>query len=178
MILCFNCQPNTAAVFLYNFQNTPILSSSDYICRFYRILREPGKFSFILHLNSLITIIQKNSTFFWKSLDIQTIKWYYNSTNMYDKFCYCIYGQGGINMRAIGCVRQVDKLGRLVLPSDIRRTLSITDGVDSVEFFVDDDSIIIKKYRPSCIFCNSPDDIIDYKNQAICENCFYELKNS
>lgn len=81
-------------------------------------------------------------------------------------------------MRAIGCVRQVDKLGRLVLPSDIRRTLSITDGVDSVEFFVDDDSIIIKKYRPSCIFCNSPDDIIDYKNQAICENCFYELKNS
>ncbi len=81
-------------------------------------------------------------------------------------------------MRAIGCVRQVDKLGRLVLPSDIRRTLNITDGVDSVEFFVDDDSIIIKKYRPSCIFCNSPDDIIDYKNQSICKKCYAELKNS
>ena len=81
-------------------------------------------------------------------------------------------------MRAIGCVRQIDKLGRLVLPSDIRRTLNITDGIDSVEFFIDGDSIIIKKYRPSCIFCNSPDDIITYKGQAICSVCFNELKSN
>ena len=46
-------------------------------------------------------------------------------------------------MRAIGCVRQIDKLGRLVLPSDIRKSLNIVNGVDSVEFFVDDDAVII-----------------------------------
>ena len=39
-------------------------------------------------------------------------------------------------MRAIGCVRQIDKLGRLVLPSDIRKSLNLVNGVDSVEFFV------------------------------------------
>lgn len=80
-------------------------------------------------------------------------------------------------MRAIGCVRQIDKLGRLVLPSDIRKSLNITDGVDSVEFFVDADSVIIKKYRPACIFCGSAEDIITYKNQAICTLCFEELRN-
>lgn len=79
-------------------------------------------------------------------------------------------------MRAIGCVRQIDKLGRLVLPSDIRKALHITDGVDSVEFFVDNDSVIIKKYRPSCIFCKSDENLINYKNQSVCRDCIEELK--
>ena len=74
-------------------------------------------------------------------------------------------------MRAIGCVRQIDKLGRLVLPSDIRRMLNIKDGMDSVEFFVDDDCVIIKKYRPACIFCNSANNVQSYKNQSVCQHC-------
>lgn len=81
-------------------------------------------------------------------------------------------------MRAIGCVRQIDKLGRLVLPSDIRKSLSIVDGVDSVEFFVDNDSVIIKKYRPACVFCKSDENITNFKNQTICQNCFEELRSS
>lgn len=81
-------------------------------------------------------------------------------------------------MRAIGCVRQIDKLGRLVLPSDIRKSLKIVDGVDSVEFFIDNDSVIIKKYRPACIFCNSAENIVNYKNQTICETCLADLRNS
>lgn len=81
-------------------------------------------------------------------------------------------------MRAIGCVRQIDKLGRLVLPSDIRRMLNIKDGADSVEFFVDDDCVIIKKYRPACIFCNSANNIVTYKNQSVCQSCLDEMKNN
>ncbi len=80
-------------------------------------------------------------------------------------------------MRAIGCVRQIDKLGRLVLPSDIRKSLNLVNGVDCVEFFVDDDSVIIKKYRPACIFCGSADDIISYKNNNICRSCLDEIRN-
>ena len=81
-------------------------------------------------------------------------------------------------MRAIGCVRQIDKLGRLVLPSDIRKSLSIVNGVDSVEFFVDNDSVIIKKYRPACVFCKSDENITNFKNQTICKNCLEELRSS
>ena len=79
-------------------------------------------------------------------------------------------------MRAIGCVRQIDKLGRLVLPSDIRRMLNIKDGHDSVEFFVDHDCVIIKKYRPACVFCNSANNVTIYKNQSVCEECLAEIR--
>ncbi len=79
-------------------------------------------------------------------------------------------------MRAVGCVRQIDKLGRLVLPSDIRRMLNIKDGSDSVEFFVDEDSVVIKKYRPACIFCNSANNIQTYKNQSVCQTCLDEIR--
>ncbi len=79
-------------------------------------------------------------------------------------------------MRAVGCVRPVDKLGRLVLPSDIRKELGIVNGEDSVEFFLDNDTIIIKKYRPACIFCKSHDNLIEYKNQSVCLNCMEDLK--
>lgn len=79
-------------------------------------------------------------------------------------------------MRAVGCVRQIDKLGRLVLPADIRKSLGIVDGTDSVEFFIENDSVIIKKYRPACVFCGSADDITSFKGQTLCENCIAELK--
>ena len=80
-------------------------------------------------------------------------------------------------MRAIGCVRQIDKLGRLVLPSDIRKSLTLVNGVDSVEFFVDGDSVIIKKYRPACVFCGAADNVVNYKSQTICESCLEELRS-
>lgn len=81
-------------------------------------------------------------------------------------------------MRAIGCVRQIDKLGRLVLPSDIRKSLGIVNGEDSVEFFVDDDTVIIKKYRPSCVFCGSPENITAFKGQMVCKSCLEDIKSN
>ena len=54
-------------------------------------------------------------------------------------------------MKATGVVRKIDELGRIVLPVELRRTLNI--GVkDSMEIFVDGESIILKQYRPCCIF--------------------------
>lgn len=48
-------------------------------------------------------------------------------------------------MKATGVVRNVDNLGRVVLPKEIRRTLRI--GVnDPVEFYTDGKGIYIKKY--------------------------------
>jgi transcriptional pleiotropic regulator of transition state genes len=49
-------------------------------------------------------------------------------------------------MKATGIVRKVDELGRVVLPMELRRTLQI-DIKDPMEIFVDDDQIVLKKYR-------------------------------
>ncbi len=78
-------------------------------------------------------------------------------------------------MKAIGSVRQVDKLGRLVLPADIRKALDITAGVDSVEIFLDGDSVILKKYTHACIFCGNDDDIVFFGNHALCKDCLEHL---
>ena len=48
-------------------------------------------------------------------------------------------------MRATGVVRRIDDLGRIVIPKEIRRNLRIRDG-ESLEIFVDDSSIVLKKF--------------------------------
>ncbi|AHN22724.1 AbrB/MazE/SpoVT family DNA-binding domain-containing protein [Lysinibacillus varians] len=48
-------------------------------------------------------------------------------------------------MKAIGLVRRIDDLGRVVIPKEIRRTLGIEDG-NPLEIFVEGDQIIIKKH--------------------------------
>lgn len=78
-------------------------------------------------------------------------------------------------MRAIGIVRKTDDLGRYVLPREIRRIFNIEIG-DSLEIFVDDSSIILKKYEPACIFCDEASDISNYKGKNVCTTCMAELK--
>ena len=78
-------------------------------------------------------------------------------------------------MKSTGIVRKVDGLGRIVLPIEMRRTLDIAER-DSLEIFVDGDSIILKKYQPACIFCDNTKDIISYKGKNICPDCINKLK--
>ena len=65
-------------------------------------------------------------------------------------------------MKSTGIVRPVDSLGRIVLPIELRRILNI-NCKDPVEIFVDEDKIVLKKYQPSCIFCDSMDEIKVYR---------------
>lgn len=73
-------------------------------------------------------------------------------------------------MKSTGIVRKVDELGRIVLPIELRRTLGIEEK-DRIEIFVDGESIILRKYKPACIFCDNAKDIINYKGKNICPDC-------
>lgn len=78
-------------------------------------------------------------------------------------------------MKSTGMVRKVDELGRIVLPIEMRRTLDIAEK-DSLEIYVEGSSVILKKYRPSCIFCDSSKDISLFKGKNVCPKCVKELK--
>jgi transcriptional pleiotropic regulator of transition state genes len=78
-------------------------------------------------------------------------------------------------MKSTGIVRKVDELGRIVLPIELRRTLDI-DIKDSLEIYVDNSSIILKKYEPACIFCGDATEITNFKGKNICKNCLNEMK--
>ncbi|HDX9637278.1 AbrB family transcriptional regulator [Bacillus thuringiensis] len=49
-------------------------------------------------------------------------------------------------MKATGVTRRVDELGRIVLPKELRRTLGIVEK-DPIEIFVEDEKIILQKYK-------------------------------
>ena len=77
-------------------------------------------------------------------------------------------------MKATGIVRKVDELGRIVVPIELRRSLGIGDR-DAVEIYMKDDSIIIKKHQPSCVFCGSVEDTIDYRDKIVCKACIENM---
>jgi len=77
-------------------------------------------------------------------------------------------------MKSTGIVRRVDELGRVVLPIELRRVLGIAEK-DQIEIYVEGASIILKKYQPSCIFCDNCDNVVDYKDKMVCPECIKEL---
>ncbi len=78
-------------------------------------------------------------------------------------------------MKSTGIVRRIDELGRVVLPIELRRTLNI-DIKDSLEIYVDNSSIILKKYEPACIFCGDATEVVSFKGKNVCKNCLEEMK--
>ncbi len=77
-------------------------------------------------------------------------------------------------MKSTGIVRKVDELGRIVLPIELRRTLDIAER-DALEIFVSEDTIMLKKYQPSCIFCDGSKNIITFKGKNVCASCAASL---
>ena len=78
-------------------------------------------------------------------------------------------------MKATGIVRKIDDLGRLVIPKELRRVLNIAEK-DDMEVFTEGDNIIIRKYTPGCIFCDSMENTQLYNNKLICSKCIKSIK--
>lgn len=73
-------------------------------------------------------------------------------------------------MKSTGIVRKVDELGRIVLPIELRRTLDIAER-DSLEIYMEGDSVILRKYQPACVFCDSSKDIVSFRGKNVCSEC-------
>ncbi len=73
-------------------------------------------------------------------------------------------------MKTTGIVRKIDDLGRIVLPSELRRTMDLNVR-DEVEIYLDDDKVVLKKYEPACIFCAGTFNLVNYRGKNICMEC-------
>ncbi len=78
-------------------------------------------------------------------------------------------------MKSTGIVRKVDELGRIVLPKELRKMFDI-DHKDPIEIYVDGDCIVLKKYEPACIFCESATDVVNFMDKRICRECISKIK--
>lgn len=77
-------------------------------------------------------------------------------------------------MKSTGVVRKIDELGRIVLPSELRRVFGIREG-EELEISVEGERVILQKRGDLCIFCGADAPSIEYMGRRICESCASEL---
>ena len=78
-------------------------------------------------------------------------------------------------MNEKGIIRPVDKLGRIVIPKELRRMLDVKNDIDSFEITCEGDTLVLKKYNPRCVFCGSDENCIEYSGRLVCKNCIENM---
>jgi transcriptional pleiotropic regulator of transition state genes len=80
-------------------------------------------------------------------------------------------------MKSLGIVRCIDQLGRIVLPKELRKTLDLKEK-EPMEIFMEGNRIILSKYEGNtCTFCNSSEDVSQFKGKNVCFSCLGELNS-
>ncbi len=81
-------------------------------------------------------------------------------------------------MKSLGILRRIDELGRIVLPKELRTAFNISSG-DALEIYTErDNTIILKKHQPNCIFCGSDENLKEYKGQLVCKSCIDDMNKN
>lgn len=80
----------------------------------------------------------------------------------------------GYHLKSTGIIRKVDDLGRIVLPIELRRTLDIAER-DELEIYMENDRIILQKFEPACIFCESSRNLVVYLGKNVCQECIRKM---
>ena len=73
-------------------------------------------------------------------------------------------------MATFGTARRIDALGRVVLPADLRRVLSLSSG-DLLAIEVSGEQIVLRKAWEQCVFCDSYDGLVEYREKMVCRTC-------
>lgn len=77
-------------------------------------------------------------------------------------------------MKQVAIIKQLDSLGRIVIPKEIRSSLDI-NIYDDLEMRTDNDCIIIRKHHPGCIFCGNDELVTLFHDKLVCRKCIDEL---
>lgn len=77
-------------------------------------------------------------------------------------------------MATFGTARRIDALGRVVLPADLRKVLSLASG-DLLAIEVSGDSIVLRKAWEQCVFCDAHEQLVEYKEKLVCRSCVETL---
>ena len=108
------------------------------------------------------------------------------------EFDVILTSAGASKMGVIKLVKDVTGLGlkdakALVdeAPKTVKEGISKADAEElkkkleeagaSVEIFIDNDYILLKKYEPACIFCDEASDVLEFNGKTICRECLEKL---
>ena len=71
--------------------------------------------------------------------------------------------------------RRVDEMGRVIIPSDLRRECGIDVG-DHVDFVPCADGLLLKKHTDRCVFCGGGARS-SYLDRPVCDDCLAALRS-
>ncbi len=77
-------------------------------------------------------------------------------------------------MKSTGVQRPVDKLGRVVLPKEIRTAFDIKTE-DKLDISIEENKIILVKSENTCIFCDATDELVNFEGKKVCKACLEKL---
>jgi transcriptional pleiotropic regulator of transition state genes len=80
-------------------------------------------------------------------------------------------------MKATGIVRNVDELGRIVIPAETRRVFGI-EPLTPIEIFTSGDSIVLKTYQNRCGLCGSLEGVEQLSKGNVCKSCVKQIKTN
>ena len=74
--------------------------------------------------------------------------------------------------------RPIDRLGRLLLPEDLREELGIKPGAE-VTISIDGNGLLVKPSQPVCTFCKGEvsDVGVQVRGKFVCGNCVRAIHN-
>jgi len=73
-------------------------------------------------------------------------------------------------MKALGITRNVDNLGRIVIPKEVRKALNMSEGT-AIEMLADDKGIYMRRYEVGCTFCKGMDELVEFGGTRVCKDC-------
>ncbi len=76
-----------------------------------------------------------------------------------------------------GVVRHIDELGRIVIPSEIRKRFGLGDKAP-VEITVKGDTILLSRPQSACVFCGGSEGLAEHRGRAVCRTCIGELASA
>ena len=77
-------------------------------------------------------------------------------------------------MKAMGIIREVDGLGRIVIPKELRREYGLNKGTP-LEILVNGREIIFRLHVKSCVFCGRQENLIKEDETYLCNECLNKL---
>lgn len=80
-------------------------------------------------------------------------------------------------MKSTGITRPIDRLGRITIPMELRKSLNLNEG-DRVDFAVEGDRIIIKKYISGCHCCGNSNVITEVLGFKLCDKCIDDFNKA
>ena len=77
-----------------------------------------------------------------------------------------------------GFVREIDSVGRVVIPKQLRKDFGLTSADSHVIITAENGCIVMRKAVNACVFCKSEHELSEFSGQFICAACLSDIKNA